>query len=298
MQKINLSPKKRAYLESLLQKHRKPIDFPKLKQDLQKCILQCESDCAQVELQRSLNKIKEEDAQKQKESIIAVSQKRQQRIKRQLGRNYASFESSGDAYLFTKAFGVLCCPYCNTRLIPTTYDNGKVERPDIDHFEPQSSAPEKQLELENLVPCCSKCNRDIKNDIVFTNSDHMNPYLDDFDSAVEFDLDAISSNYTKKENFEIMIKRNARCPNLDAFQRAMANVRDFKLISRYKSYKMDVVKIFENKRYYDENKKKELNRLSGNKKSLRDELFSDEKCDINKTERGKLKKDIIKHYID
>ena len=297
MQKINIPPQKRAYLERLLAKHRKPIDFPKLKQDLENLISDCERNCNQIDKQLSLRKINAEEAKKQKETIMAMSQKRQGRIRNQLGKNYKSFESSNDAYLFTRAIGVTCCPYCNTCLITTEYDNGKVVRPDIDHFEPQSLAPEKQLELENMVPCCSKCNRDIKNAIPFTISDHMNPYLDDFDSAVEFDLDVISSNYTKKENFEIIIKRNARCPDLGTYKRAMANVRDFKLIPRYRSYKMDVVKIFENKRLYDEKKQKEINNLSGNTSSLRAELFSDEKCQINQTERGKLKKDIIKHYI-
>ena len=44
---------------------------------------------------------------------------------------------------------------------------------------------------------------------------------------------------------------------------------------------------------YDANKQLEIKDVTGVKKSLREILFPDEKCDINKTERGKLKRDII-----
>ena len=51
------------------------------------------------------------------------------------------------------------------------------------------------------------------------------------------------------------------------------------------------------KKYILKKKQKEIINLTNETNNLRKELFPDENCDINSTERGKLKRDIIKHYI-
>ena len=172
----------------------------------------------------------------------------------------------------------------------------KTIRPDIDHFESQKKAPEKQLELKNLVPSCLNCNRNVKLKKTFTLDDHLNPYYHDFDSLMFFSLYPLSNDsYTDKDDFDIRIEKRDGCNELLG-KLAENNVVDLKLRERYQDYKEDVTKIMENKKFYFDAKRRELEDISGMDK-LWNKLFPDENCDINSTERGKLKRDIIQRYV-
>lgn len=294
MKKINLSPSLRSYLNSILNKYNDPIDFVGLKNKQNKIINDCKSKCDEIDDNLKNNRISKKEAKKRKAQARAKKSNMLKKIATELLKNYTKFSHSNDVYAFTGAVPVKCCPYCNLYPIPTVKG---AERPDIDHFEAKIRVPEKQLDLENLIPCCAKCNRDVKKEKHFSLSSHINPYLDDFDSAVEFDIIPYSSDYTKEENFEITIKRNSSCPNLKLYNKAKNNITDLKLKERYQAFKKDVTLIFENQKKYFEKKQKEIIDLTNETSNLRNELFPDENCDINSTERGKLKRDIIKHYI-
>lgn len=294
MKKIDLSPALKSYLNTILQKYNNPINFACLKNKQNKIINDCKVKCDKINDDLKKKQIKKKEAQKRKKRVRIQKSNNLKKIAAELLKNYTKFSHSDDIYAFTNAIPVKCCPYCNLYLIPTIKG---AERPDIDHFEAKSRVPEKQLDLENLIPCCAKCNRDVKKEKHFSLSSHINPYLDDFDCAVEFDIIPHSSDYTKEENFDIIIKRNSNCPNFQIYRKAKNNITDLKLEKRYQAYKKDVTSIFQNQKKYFEKKQKELIDLTNETNSLRNELFPDENCDINNTERGKLKRDIIKHYI-
>lgn len=294
MKKIDLDLNQKKYLETLLAKHRHFIDFQALKSQRLKVNNDYQIKLDNINDDLKNKRITKKKATAQKNKIRNEKKLKQQKISKELIKNYTEFANSDDVYAFTNAIPVRCCPYCNLHSIPTVKG---ADRPDIDHFEAKALVPEKQLELENMVPCCLKCNRDIKNEKCFSLDTHINPYIEDFDSLVEFYINPHSSDYTKEENFDICIKRNSSCKDRLLYEKAMNNVRDFKLIERYQAYKKDVTSIFENEKFYFEKKQKELVNLAQEKKSLRETLFPDEKCNINKTERGKLKIDIIKRYI-
>lgn len=294
MKKIDLSPALRTYLESILSNYNEPIDFVGLKDKQSKIINDCKTKCDKIDDDLKHGRINKNDAKKRKQKARSQKSNKLKKISNELLKNYTNFSNSEHAYAFTKAIPVRCCPYCNLYPIPTI---DGAERPDIDHFEAKTRVPEKQLDLENLVPCCAKCNRDVKKEKKFSIPSHINPYIDDFDSAVEFDINPFASDYTKEENFEIIIKRNSNCPNFQMYRKAKNNIDDLKLKKRYQAFKKDVTSIFQNQKKYFEKKQKELVDLTNETNNLRRDLFPDENCDINYTERGKLKRDIIKHYI-
>ena len=274
------------------------LDYASLLNEIEQYRENCRKKCEKIKKSQMTKEEKAKAIKSQKEQTKKIIEE----INVKLHEPYNNFQKSTDTYLFTELIGVECCPYCNLEKIPTTFQKNKdgevistTCRPDIDHFESQKKAPEKQLELTNLVPSCQTCNRTVKLQKEFSLSTHLNPYIEDFDNHMYFSLNLIDpNNYKDEKNFEILITAS---DNSHAAQLAENNVVDLELRQRYQKFKKDVVQIMENKSLYDANKQLEIIDVTGVKKSLREILFPDEKCDINKTERGKLKRDIISRYI-
>ena len=297
MKQIKLTDEDRKKAQAILDKYDLKLDYASLLQEIEDC---------KKKIQEKNKAIRKEKDGRKKNALELGKIKLKNRIKdinKRIEKPYQDFQKSDDSYLFTKLIGVTCCPYCNLFKISTTLKqdvNGKVlsktTRPDIDHFESQKKAPEKQLEVTNLVPSCLVCNRDVKLKQVFTLNDHLNPYYYDFDSLMTFSLYLLNGDsYTNKDDFEICIEKRDGCDESLSIL-AENNVKDLKLRERYQDYKEDVVRIMENKKYYFAAKRREIEDVSG-MIELWERLFPDENCDINSTERGKLKRDIIQHYV-
>ena len=215
--------------------------------------------------------------------------------------NYSDFSGNkNDAYKYADILGLKVCPYCNIDYIYTvTKDDERIVRPDFDHFEPKSKVPEKQLNVDNLVPCCLICNERLKMDKPFNENTHLNPFKKDFDSIVEFLVDIKHPNYLAETNFDIIFNKKDSARIKD-YNLCKANIRDFKLLERYSNHKDTVLELFKDLKYYHFAKMKEISRLITNKNDLSsymiNKIIEYKNIDINNVSLGKLKKDIAIKY--
>lgn len=222
--------------------------------------------------------------------------------KKQMHSPYSNF-SKEKGYAFLKLLDVHFCPYCNINDVYTidcVNDNGIEEnvcRPDIDHFESQKDNPEKQVDLENLVPSCLICNQRLKRDKPFTNDEYLNPYKESFDDIMEFSLILHGIDYKKEENFDITITRKNGASEKQ-YKKADNNIKVFKLKERYQYYKNEIIPLMNNIDIYSRSKRDEIDRIFNEKFGIpfRTILFPEENCKINSTRLGKLKRDVIKKY--
>ncbi len=243
--------------------------------------------------------IKDEISRHEKKEDEA--QREIKKIKEEMFSPYSDFSNKekGTSFEFLKILDVRFCPYCNINDTIVVFDENekKICRPDIDHFLSQSDYPEKQLELENLVPSCLLCNQRLKGDFSVSTETHLNPYKSDFDDLMEFSLVLKAPNYLFEDNFEIQIhkKNNA---NAKEVVKAEGNIQLFKLRERYQYYKSEIIPLMKNIDFYTRSKRHEIEKLFNDNCSVpfRTVLFPEENCDINNTRLGKLKKDIIKKY--
>ncbi len=208
-------------------------------------------------------------------------------------RNYKNFSrNKTKAYAYTKLIGVRVCPYCN---INYTYTVMGCIRPDLDHFEAQSIVSGASLDPDNLVPSCQVCNSRLKRDQAFKLTTHIHPFHDDFDSIKRFGILLNSSDYLNPDNLEICFFRRKGSSSDDNF-RADKSIGVFKLIMRYKEHRNEVVDIFKILKFYHQARRREINDLLGEPRSIANLLSRGGNCDINQVSLGKLKQDLIRSY--
>lgn len=306
MKKIDLTTSKIFELNEFLKDFQKPSTFyANLQHKIDVLEQNCINDCAQITSDIKSGKIDKKKGNAQKEKKRKKCREQKKIINDEMHQPYKLFSESMKSYNFTNKLGVTCCPYCNmkdiTSIIEIINENNvdKVCRPDIDHFQPQSLYPEKQLELKNLVPCCVDCNRNIKKQKNFTLTTHCNPYYEGFDEVMEFNVESLTGEYEKKEDINIKIVVKNGKEGTDEAVRAGNNKTDFKLESRYKADtpKNIVLSIFKRKKLWFKLKQRELENISDMKDEIELALFENEFCDINTTEYGKLIRDIIRIYV-
>lgn len=249
------------------------------------------------------------DEVKRGERLIDDAQKELDKLDEEISQPYSDFSNKdkGKAFEFLKLLGLHFCPYCNINDVYAIFDeNGeKICRPDIDHFLLMSKYPEKQLDLENLVPSCLMCNQRLKGTTPFSNTKYLNPYKEDFDSIMEIKLDLIGANYLSEDNFKIIFEKKQRVGQKKTkswakkVERAENNIDVFKLEERYQYYKDEIIPIMRKIDFYKHKKRQEIEKLFDQNYCIpfRKMLFPEENCDINNTRLGKLKKDVIKAFL-
>lgn len=67
-------------------------------------------------------------------------------------------QTESTAYWLQRQLEVRVCPYCNRMYTTTLLGENKI-RPDFDHFYPKSKYPYLAVNLFNLIPSCSICNK-------------------------------------------------------------------------------------------------------------------------------------------
>lgn len=96
-------------------------------------------------------------------------------------------------HAFIKSLNVRYCPYCNAESVYAVKLGGDGSsdgvRSDIDHFYPKSECPYLGLSLQNLIPACTRCNRDIKKNREFDVGRMLNPYEASVHRNVAFDYE-------------------------------------------------------------------------------------------------------------
>lgn len=112
--------------------------------------------------------------------------------------NYSRLGEDGlpyDGYKLTSNLGVRTCVYCN-RVYALTHkrkSGGKLLRPQLDHWFPQSKYPLLQISFFNLIPSCDICNSRVKNDLVFDLISHHHPYQET-EENIQFNYRPIFGN--------------------------------------------------------------------------------------------------------
>lgn len=79
-------------------------------------------------------------------------------------------------YFIINELNIKTCPYCNRQFIHT-FKGMRVERPELDHFNPKADYPIFCLSFYNLIPACHSCNH-----VKLENFIKVNPYKRAFKS--------------------------------------------------------------------------------------------------------------------
>lgn len=101
------------------------------------------------------------------------------------------------------------CPYCNRNYI--SHLQGKNEKriigPTFDHYFDKGKNPYLALSFYNLIPSCSVCNSNLKNQKEFALDKHLHPYLHDpnDDYTFDFNLDLLGTSNDSKIVFRPIV---------------------------------------------------------------------------------------------
>ncbi len=200
------------------------------------------------------------------------------------------------------------CPYCNRNYI--THLQGRRKKrvigPTFDHFFDKAKNPYLALSFYNLIPSCSVCNSNLKNQKDFYLETHLHPYIHDAnnDFSFDFNLDLLSKHSNSKIIFKpkIIYKVDKKS---DEYKRLKGDGTDnsgsvnvFKLKEIYEKHYDNVEEIHKK---FDKNSPHYIKSLSAHLESM--EVPEEEfyryhfgnyykKEDFNKRPLAKLTKDI------
>jgi hypothetical protein len=167
-------------------------------------------------------------------------------------------ESNGTvkmSYWLAKKLGVRVCPYCNQQYT-FTITNGKGIRPEFDHFLPKSKFPLLALSFYNLIPSCHNCNH-VKSDENFSLNNNLYPYSESFHEQMKFKIKNYSTEmFTQsKSNFKNASTQNMDIklvPKGDLHEKALKNVKAFRLEDIYNEHKDYAQEIIYKATYYSD----------------------------------------------
>lgn len=235
------------------------------------------------------------------DSLNDTEQKNFDYIKTEYG-NFTSKKEEYDAYELAEVLGVNVCPYCNRNYTFTVIDEGlaakqgKITRPEFDHFYNKDKYPILALSFYNLIPSCHTCNSTMKGGADFKIDTHIYPYTDSLDKRATFVLNVKNIDFYRKEDgIDITLK-----PNSSSDIKAENSINDFRLNDLYKNHKDIALELIQkaemyNESYIDELMKNYEGTLFKNREDLMRLVFggyiSDE--EINNRPLSKLTKDIL-----
>lgn len=101
---------------------------------------------------------------------------------------------------YIRTLGVRYCPYCNSETIYAFRLTNRRANPyasALDHFLPSSIYPFLALNLNNLVPACTRCNTSLKGQLKTDLDNYATPYRDDLYSGFRMGLMATRENIMK-----------------------------------------------------------------------------------------------------
>jgi|GEM_PF-6669512 len=108
--------------------------------------------------------------------------------------------------------GIVVCPYCNRNFITHIVDDDgeKIIGPNFDHFFHQAENPLLTISFFNLIPSCSLCNSNLKNQRKFEFENNLHPYFHEMGqhATFDFDLDTIDISDVSDITFKPKIKIN------------------------------------------------------------------------------------------
>ena len=203
---------------------------------------------------------------------------------------------------YLKQLHVATCSYCNSDGVFTIEYGGKgrkiLKKSELDHFWPRERYPFLGLSLYNLVPSCTRCNRNFKRDELPWGM--VQPYRDDFHAGAKFyavfkDYKGISR--PTDTDVDIVIGRPDRYPQAAIAKRAKRSAEFFHLEEVYNQvYALEVADIARKVLYLPETYLMDLRgRYPGVEESVLNRMVlgsSLDPADINKLAHEKLRQDI------
>lgn len=203
-------------------------------------------------------------------------------------------EAVYSAYHLAEKLNIRSCTYCNRIYTTTarTSKNGKLMRPQFDHWFPKSRFPLLALSFFNLIPSCYVCNSTVKRDVILNLKDHIHPYVDDgslteFKFEYSFDKDI--------GNYAIFIKNGS-----DRVSQTLLKLKVADMYNAHVDELKDLIAIKEaySKIYIDQIKSFFPEKLSD--KEIYRILFGTEfdEQDFHKRPMSKFKKDILEDIIN
>lgn len=217
------------------------------------------------------------------------------------GKKYLDFSKSISAYDYAEVLNkeATYCLYCNIESIEVVRrEYGKKgERATFDHFVRQNGS-ETDLSINNLIPCCSKCNSYYKGR-ENVDKDILHPFKDNFDELAEFSFKIATVLVGKEQYSDENIKINIITEDDELKHKTRKYLELFNIIKRYNTsnVKNNLKPFFREMCGTTINKIKDYITL-GVIDDIEDILSIVNSIEINKTQYGKLKKDIIKKHLD
>jgi hypothetical protein len=103
-------------------------------------------------------------------------------------------------YPIAGKLSISVCPYCNRNFIThITKANKRIIGPTFDHFFDQARYPLLSLNFYNLIPSCSICNSNLKNQKEFKLNNHLHPYLNEMGDNAKFNFELVVENINGKK---------------------------------------------------------------------------------------------------
>jgi len=163
--------------------------------------------------------------------------------------DYANWFNNGadkkryDAYGLAFLLDRNTCTYCNRIYTNTMKDkkNGKVMRPQFDHWFAKSKHPALALSFYNLIPSCSVCNSSIKGTLEFELGTHLHPYVDaDCQNTFQYSYD-----YSRSlQQYHIKVKTGYAAVKVET------TLRDLKLKEVYNAHYAELDDLIKTKEAY------------------------------------------------
>jgi len=218
--------------------------------------------------------------------------------------NYDNFisKSKSLSYFLATKLNSNTCTYCN-RLYTNTVivkdkktkrfnDQGRITRPQFDHWFVKSKYPILALSFYNLIPSCYVCNSSIKGDAEFDLKNHIHPYVKENKESFKFSFDSLNID---ENNVKIIVKKGSKMDN---------TLKEFKIKEVYNSHSMFELKdLIELRKKYSDNYLDVLFNQTFSVGITEKEIYrlvfgvEPEEKDYHKRPFSKFKKDIVNELL-
>lgn len=210
-------------------------------------------------------------------------------------KNYGNFRQS-QAPKIIKELNIRSCPYCNQNYIFSYQDIQKTKKisliGELDHFYSKNIYPELSLCLYNLVPCCSRCNKEKSDNKIIINPYNREASFKSF-FQTEFDLDIIDLNYLLGLSENFLIKLNTENASNEE-EKQLTKI--FKIPSKYQEMKREVKNTILKMNMYNDLYINKIEDNFGLNEELTISLFGVEDNDVEMV-LSKLIKDVLNEFI-
>jgi hypothetical protein len=143
---------------------------------------------------------------------------------------YENYRDNGLARKNVAQFNLNYCPYCNKQELDSIWRTDRLSGVhriaalyQLDHFYPRARFPYLAVSFFNLIPGCSPCNAQLKQDKDFNIITHVNPFHKSFNDYFKFKLSKVVVSSLN----EVELEFENKSPHSDN------SIVDFELRQRY-----------------------------------------------------------------